>query len=82
MVKPALLVLTLALLLGGCEDERVCSLDQSSMFLIKCWGTCPSGSCLLKWRAKGSSDPWTLSAVNFRNRDEARDAELEYACYC
>lgn len=71
--------------LGWLEsDDRVCSLDQSSFWIIKCWGKCPNkkAKCYIRWRRKGSTDPWTISMTNFRNRDKQRDAGLEYSCIC
>ena len=78
------IVLISVLFISACTDNRVCAIDQSSFHFIKCWGKCPTedGSCLLKWRTKGSEDEWVLSGSQTRDRDAERDAELEYACYC
>ena len=96
--KLALFTPLLFLFLIGCESvpeapkapaapevsERVCSLDQSSMHIIKCWGSCPNADsvCRLRWRAKGSEDEWETDHSDYRNRDAERDAELEYSCFC
>lgn len=89
-MRPNLLLLSIATLaafftstLTGCAD-RVCSLDQSSMFLVKCWGDCPNADsvCRLRWRALGTEDDWITNHQDYRYRDEDRDMGLEYSCFC
>jgi len=65
-------------------DTRICQLDNTGQAHIKCWGSCGAvaGSCKIRWRALGSTDPWENNGDNTRKRDEERDSELEYACYC
>ena len=83
----SLCFLLFALTTSSCslfQNKRTCAIDQSSFYFVKCWGKCPAkgDKCYLKWRKKGSEDEWTKSGTTTRDRDEERDAGLEYACYC
>ena len=65
-------------------DTRICQLDNTGQAHIKCWGSCGAvaGSCKIRWRLTGTRDAWHNNGGPTRERDEERDSELEYACYC
>ena len=89
-------LILIVLLLAGCNhdeptvivdidpDTRICQLDNTGQSHIKCWGKCGavSGVCKIRWRLEGTRDPWHNEGGSDRRRDEERDSELEYGCYC